>query len=82
ADFFNAHARPNGQPLTARLMADPTPSQKPRNFTRPDKAAGMRRNDAKRAIQNEGETVERKPLTIWEEYAQALLFTNEVAYVN
>ena len=34
------------------------------------------------AIRNEGEIVERKPLTVWEQYAQALLFTNEIAYVN
>jgi Protein of unknown function (DUF1553)/Protein of unknown function (DUF1549)/Planctomycete cytochrome C len=82
ADFFNAHARPNGQPPTAKLMSDRTDPRRPRAAPRPDKAAGMRRNDAKRAIQNEGETVERKPLSIWEEYAQALLFTNEIAYVN
>jgi hypothetical protein len=36
----------------------------------------------KRPVRNEGEMVERKPLTVWEEYAQALLFTNELAYVN
>jgi hypothetical protein len=34
------------------------------------------------AIRNEGELVERKPLTPWEQYAQALLFTNEIVYVN
>ena len=34
------------------------------------------------AIQNEGERVERRPLTGWEAYAQALLFANELAYVN
>jgi len=39
-------------------------------------------NNQTKAIQNDGEMVERKPLTLWEEYAQALLFTNEVAYVN
>jgi hypothetical protein len=44
--------------------------------------AMARRQDGKRAIQNEGEVVERRPLTVWEEYAQALLFTNEIAYVN
>jgi mono/diheme cytochrome c family protein len=33
-------------------------------------------------IQNEGERVERRPLTGWEAYAQALLFSNEIAYVN
>jgi hypothetical protein len=44
----------------------------------------MRRrgNDARRAIQNEGEIVERKPLEPWETYAHALLFANESAYIN
>jgi len=46
------------------------------------KVAAAMNNNGKAAIQNEGETVERKPLTTWELYAQALLFTNEVAYVN
>jgi hypothetical protein len=41
-----------------------------------------RENDAKKAIQNEGQIVERKPLTPWESYAHALLFANESAYVN
>lgn len=35
-----------------------------------------------KAIQNEGEIVDRRPLTAWETYAQALLFSNEAAYVN
>ncbi|MGV3532472.1 MAG: DUF1553 domain-containing protein, partial [Chthoniobacteraceae bacterium] len=35
-----------------------------------------------RSIRNQGELVEKKPLTAWERYAQALLFTNELAYVN
>jgi hypothetical protein len=33
-------------------------------------------------VHNEGQYVARKPLTPWEQYAQALLFTNEIAYVN
>ena len=35
-----------------------------------------------KAIQNEGDIVDRRPLTPWETYAQALLFSNEAAYVN
>jgi hypothetical protein len=42
----------------------------------------MGRNDGNRAIRNEGEYVERKPLTPWETYVQALLLSNEAAYVN
>ncbi len=34
------------------------------------------------SIKNTGVLVDRKPLTAWERYAQALLFTNELAYVN
>ena len=44
--------------------------------------ASRNRVDAKKAIQNEGEIVERKPLTPWESYAHALLFANEAAYIN
>ena len=40
-------------------------------------------NDAKfGAIKNEGTTVQRKTLTPWETYVQALLFANEAAYAN
>ncbi len=47
------------------------------------KRAEMKKNrDGTKAIQNEGDVVERKPLTPWETYAQALLFSNEAAYVN
>jgi hypothetical protein len=41
-----------------------------------------RDNDARRAVQNQGEIVERKPLKPWEAYAHALLFANESIYVN
>ena len=44
--------------------------------------ANRNRNDAKKAVQNEGEIVKREPLTPWESYAHALLFANESAYVN
>jgi hypothetical protein len=39
-------------------------------------------NDGLRAIRNEGEWVERKPLDMWETYVQALLLSNEAAYTN
>jgi Protein of unknown function (DUF1553)/Protein of unknown function (DUF1549)/Planctomycete cytochrome C len=38
--------------------------------------------EAAKPIQNQGEIVERKPLTPWETYAQALLFSNEASYIN
>jgi hypothetical protein len=43
--------------------------------------AGNKAN-GRRAIQNQGDIVERRPLSSWELYAQSLLFTNEIAYVN
>ena len=43
---------------------------------------GKKFGGARAAIKNEGELVARRPLTLWERYAQALLFTNEIAYVN
>jgi hypothetical protein len=45
-------------------------------------AKAMKRRGDRGAIRNDGEIVDRKPLTAWEQYAQALLFTNEMAYVN
>ena len=45
--------------------------------------AGKGRNDSKfAAIQNEGFRVTKKVLTPWETYVQALLMSNESAYVN
>ncbi len=41
-----------------------------------------RGNDNMGAIQNQGKIVERKPLDSWETYVQALLLSNEAAYVN
>ena len=45
-------------------------------------ARRQRDNDAMKPVQNAGEIIERKPLTTWESYTHALLFTNESAYVN
>ena len=46
------------------------------------KRIGELSNNALAAIQNEGEMVERKPLTAWETFAHALLLSNEASYVN
>jgi hypothetical protein len=43
---------------------------------------GNKRGGLRAPIQNQGKFVDRKPLTTWELYAQALLFTNEMVYVN
>ncbi|EDY18581.1 hypothetical protein CfE428DRAFT_3966 [Chthoniobacter flavus Ellin428] len=38
--------------------------------------------DGRAPVRNAGEKVDRRPLTAWEQYAQALLFTNELVYLN
>jgi cytochrome c553 len=43
---------------------------------------GGNRMDARAEIKNEGFRVSRRALNQWETYAQALLFSNEAAYVN
>ncbi len=53
------------------------------NFEAKDTSKGGRnRMDGKAAIKNEGFRVARRALNQWETYAQALLFSNEAAYVN
>ncbi len=46
------------------------------------KIGGNRQYDGMNPIRNEGDLVERKPLTPLETYAQALLLSNEASYVN
>ena len=46
------------------------------------RAEAKKNGSGTKAIQNEGEIVDRRPLTPWETFAQALLFSNEAAYVN
>ncbi|HEX4795748.1 MAG TPA: PSD1 and planctomycete cytochrome C domain-containing protein [Humisphaera sp.] len=70
AEFYNAHAG-------MRMPTNNAAAQK-----RPDRVYQKPKNEAKKAIENEGEMVDRHALNIWEQYAQALLFTNEIAYVN
>ena len=43
---------------------------------------GGNRMDARATIRNDGFRVSRRALNQWETYAQALLFSNEAAYVN
>ena len=43
---------------------------------------GRNRMDGRAEIKNEGFRVSRRALNQWETYAQALLFSNEAAYVN
>jgi hypothetical protein len=54
-----------------------------KNFAAKNITKGERnRMDARAEIKNEGFRVSRRALNPWETYAQALLFSNEAAYVN
>jgi hypothetical protein len=44
--------------------------------------AKIKGGNQRSAIKNSGELVERKPLNAWEQFAQTLLMTNEIVYVN
>ena len=82
-EFLTAHNVPHDAPVVASAASAKGPNP---DGSRPDRVAGKglggRKADSRRAIRNEGEFVARKPLTVWEQYAQALLFANEIAYVN
>jgi hypothetical protein len=60
--------------------AAPLGGKKARKMEKPQNK--RRENGRFGAIQNPGEIVERRPLSGWEAYAQALLFSNELAYFN
>ncbi len=53
-----------------------------RQAKKEDMMAMSPKRGGKTGIKNEGEIVIRKPLSVWEQYTQALLFSNEIAYVN
>jgi hypothetical protein len=59
-------------------MAPASPQDKKRQQQK--KGGGYR--ESFRPIQNTGEAVTLRPLTPWESYIQALLFSNEASYVN
>ncbi|MGB8166205.1 MAG: PSD1 and planctomycete cytochrome C domain-containing protein [Chthoniobacteraceae bacterium] len=68
---------------TAAFLAQQQQAQQLAQLEAKKKKGGKQgRTAATAAIQNEGAPVERKPLTAWETYVQALLFSNEAAYVN
>jgi hypothetical protein len=54
----------------------------PKQQAKAPPAKQINRRDGRAAIRNEGELVDRRAPNAWEQYAQALLFANEVAYVN
>jgi hypothetical protein len=51
-------------------------------LSRKQQGGGGKRYDGTQAIKNEGEYVERTPLSPWETYTQALLMSNEASYIN
>jgi hypothetical protein len=88
AEFYNAKSRADAAAGSENRSTSGNREEQNRQLMRkglmaktplPPKAKG---GSGRAPIRNEGSMVERRPLTIWEEYAQALLFTNEIAYVN
>jgi cytochrome c553 len=95
ADFIGDQGRQEAElaAATEKAAANLSPADQKRAQTREEmrrqaklaqqaKMQANRKGNARAAIRNEGEIVQRKPLTVWERYAQALLFSNEIAYVN
>ncbi len=70
------------QNTTDNTSADTLSMDAKRAQARAERKAKGPKGQNQAAIRNQGEIVERKPLSPWELYIQALLFTNEVAYVN
>jgi hypothetical protein len=71
--FLQKEGNEQGE-MAAQGSASSDPKKRPMRPQRNDSRFG--------AIKNEGERVERKPLTPWETYVHALLFSNEAAYLN
>jgi hypothetical protein len=84
---FLENARQEVEPAAAKPV-DPKLAARARDEARREERRqvammeNQMRRQAGRTIRNEGERVERKPLTPWELLAQSLLFTNEMVYVN
>ncbi|MEI9897460.1 MAG: PSD1 and planctomycete cytochrome C domain-containing protein [Chthoniobacter sp.] len=70
------------QDKVAAEAKDMTEKAEKKAEERAKRNGNMADNNGFAAIQNEGATIERKPLTAWETYAHALLLSNEAAYVN
>jgi cytochrome c553 len=89
-EFVRAIAADDNTAPTVAAAAKPGKANEPDRETRRQQiraermaeAAMNKKGSARAPISNEGKIVDRKPLTVWEQYAQALLFTNEIAYLN
>jgi cytochrome c553 len=79
---FVSEEKDNGEAQPNSAVADgrKTPGKFARKFQKAN--GGGKYADSRRPVQNRGDYVERKALSAWELYTQALLFTNELAYVN
>ncbi len=78
-EFVSLEAR--NQPTTSPAQ-EKAANARVENKLKKNKKQGNGRYDGMNPIQNEGDLVERKPLTPLETYAQALLLSNEASYVN
>jgi Protein of unknown function (DUF1553)/Protein of unknown function (DUF1549)/Planctomycete cytochrome C len=72
----------DAEPQIAATMKEITDRAVKKVEDRKKRIAERGMNDALGAIRNKGEYIDRKPLDNWETYVQALLMSNEAAYVN
>jgi Protein of unknown function (DUF1553)/Protein of unknown function (DUF1549)/Planctomycete cytochrome C len=72
----------DAEPQIAATMKEITDRAIKKVEDRKKRIAERGMNDALGAIRNKGEYIDRKPLDNWETYVQALLMSNEAAYVN
>ena len=91
AALYNIIFQRAPRPAEARLGLDYLADAKRTTGSAPVVATSQPSDSRRRApsvepgrapVKNEGEKVDRRPLTPWERYAQALLFANELIYVH
>ncbi|MEQ1861262.1 MAG: PSD1 and planctomycete cytochrome C domain-containing protein [Chthoniobacteraceae bacterium] len=81
-DFLGDETMGGKQIATAAAQLAEQSNKKLEELKKRAESPGNMRNARRSAITNEGDWVERKPLTAWETYAQTLLLSNEAVYVN
>ena len=72
-----------GMDYVSEAMEEPeTPTSYANTRQMPQRRSDGGRTGTTAPVRNAGQIVSRAPLTAWERYAQALLFANELMYVN
>ncbi len=80
--IFQRMPRKEEYPMALAFVKVEAQDTEANNYAYKPPRGGGRGMDGRSAIKNDGLRVARRPLNAWETYAQALLFSNEAAYVN